>query len=401
MKAFATLLITVLMLSCAKSRPGTAAPRGQSRNPASVNLLSKAKWTVSEEKATPFINANDIYQDGSSPMYRDKNGTLWAMSGHTHLGHIGMFKGSCLDDLKEAYPIKTNFKTGAAGEAFDGVRYPEGVMSRGSIWPFGLYICPVTNRFFCFFHNETGWNGKGTGYTIYGLKDGEPDFRHIGLMHSDDSGRTWDFDRWVLTAEQVGYSELYHPDGIERGGQPAGEICCGAGDFSIFIEPEGDYIYLFYNLLYYDSFKKDWSDCSAYVARTRKRTDGCMGDMVKYFNGSFCEPGNLGKASQVVENVWHPQVLYSKSLDAYILAGVVFDVKNNRRRTLEMRTSRDLIHWSEPFEPAGNGDEFHRHYFSVVSTAASGPHNVVENHFSVLGCDNGTDVKRHDVTFER
>jgi len=110
MKAFAALLLMVLLISYEKSRPDSATPGGQILDQDSVNLLAKAKWTVSEEKATPFINANGIYQDGSSPMYRDKDGTLWAMSGHTHLGHIVMFKGSRLDDLKEAYPIKTILK---------------------------------------------------------------------------------------------------------------------------------------------------------------------------------------------------------------------------------------------------------------------------------------------------
>lgn len=63
--------------------------------------------------------------------------------------------------------------TGAAGKAFWNVLYPEGILPRGSIWPFGLYICPVTGRFFCFFHNETGWNCKGTGYVAEGPGDGE------------------------------------------------------------------------------------------------------------------------------------------------------------------------------------------------------------------------------------
>ena len=72
------------------------------------------------------------------------------------------------DDMKKLYEINTNFCVGHADYAFSGIRYPEGNKPVGSIWPFGLYICPNTHRFFCFFHNETGWNGKGTGYDAYG-----------------------------------------------------------------------------------------------------------------------------------------------------------------------------------------------------------------------------------------
>ena len=69
----------------------------------------------------------------------------------------------------------------------------------------------------------------------------------------------------------------------------------GAGDFSLFVEPDGEYMYLFYNLARVDSKSGVWQNLDAYVARTRKRKDGVMGDFVKYCNGEFCEPGNLGK----------------------------------------------------------------------------------------------------------
>ena len=154
--------------------------------------------TIGERLRSPFLNENNIYQDGTTPMYRDIDGTLWAMSGHSHMGHIGMFSGKNLDDLTERWPISTNFCVGHAEYAFSGIRYPEGILPRGSIWPFGLYICPNTHRFFCWFHNETGWNGKGTAY-------------------------------------------------------------------------------------------------DAYVARCRKREDGVMGDFVKYYDGAFCEAGNLAE----------------------------------------------------------------------------------------------------------
>ena len=101
------------------------------------NLLKSKKLIVGERKTTPFVNSKDIYQDGTVPFCRDKNGKLWAISGHSHMGHIGMFSGKNLDDLKEEYPISLKFCVGHADYAFDKIAYPEGVKARGSIWPFG------------------------------------------------------------------------------------------------------------------------------------------------------------------------------------------------------------------------------------------------------------------------
>ena len=115
-----------------------------------TNLLKNYEIRIGEPYKTVFDTERGIYQDGTTPVFRDKDGKLWAMSGHTHVGHIAVFCGSRMSNLKELYPIRTNFSTGKAGEAFDCVRYPEGVLPRGSIWPMGLYICPVTHRFFCF-----------------------------------------------------------------------------------------------------------------------------------------------------------------------------------------------------------------------------------------------------------
>ena len=211
---------------------------------AAMSFFDEYEIIVGESKKTAFVNEIGIYQDGTTPMYRDKDGKLWAMSGHSHMGHIGMFCGTELSDMKECYPIKTMFSVGKAGEAFDGIRYPEGILPRGSIWPFGLYICPNTHRFFCFFHNEGGWNGKGTGYDAWGLCEKpavDSDFRHVGLMHSDDEGKHWVFDRWVLTGEKVCFTEAFNPEGDGKLGQPMGAISFGSGDFSIYVEPDGEY----------------------------------------------------------------------------------------------------------------------------------------------------------------
>jgi hypothetical protein len=206
---------------------------------------------IGEATESPFMNKVGVYQDGTTPMYRDTDGTLWAMSGHSHKGHIAMFAGTCLDDMEKKYQIQLNFCVGHAEHAFSNVRYPEGVMSRGSIWPFGLYICPNTHRFFCWFHNESGWNGKGTAYDAYGpceTPKWDSDFRHIGLMHSDDEGKNWTFDRWVMTGEGACFTSRYNPGAGNALGQQGDLVNFGSGDFCMFIEPDGDYIYLLYDM---------------------------------------------------------------------------------------------------------------------------------------------------------
>ena len=115
------------------------------------DFLKSHGLSVGDPDSTPFVNAIDIYQDGTTPLFRDVDGRLWGMSGHSHMGHIGMFCGSSLQDMQEVYPIHTNFCVGHADYAFSGIRYPEGVKPRGSLWPFGLYICPNTHRFFLLF----------------------------------------------------------------------------------------------------------------------------------------------------------------------------------------------------------------------------------------------------------
>ena len=363
-------------------------------NPFSIRILSKEQ--------TPFRNEIGVYQDGTVPMCRDKKGRLWAMSGHSHMGHIGMFCGTCLDDMKEVYPIETAFRVGKKGEAFCGIPYPEGILPRGSIWPFGLYICPNTNRFFCFFHNETGWNGGGTGYVVNGYGDGEPDFRHIGLMHSDDEGRTWLFDRWVLTAEKVCFCESFNPDGVNVLGQKRGIVCLGAGDFTLFDNPKDDYLYLFYNLVDVDSETDRWLACNVYVARTRKRTDGVMGDFVKYCDGAFCEAGNLGRETPVVLGAWHPRVMYWQPQDCYVMSGTaVNESKTLLDDTLQMRVGRDLVHWSEPQAVFYEGKRFGNHYHALISDRKEDlPQVLGSNEFSFLTGHNGTDVDRYHARFE-
>lgn len=372
---------------------------------------------IGEGTDSPFMNKCGVYQDGTTPMYRDTDGKLWAMSGHSHMGHIAMFSGTCLDDMQYAWEIQTNFRIGHADAAFAGIRYPDGTRPRGSIWPFGLYICPNTHRFFCWFHNETGWNGQGSAYDAFGPCEKpflDSDFRHVGLMHSDDEGHTWEFDRWVLSAEEVGFTERYSPDDRHVIGQKGDVIRFGSGDFCMYIEPDGDYIYLFYNIITMDISKKTigeaWQRCDAYVARCRKRNDGAMGDFVKYYNGAFCEAGNLGKESAVLEDAWHPRVVYSKPENMFIMTSkpIVAAFRNEisgidkKGRVMQISTSTDLLNWSKPELVFQNDAPWGNHYNAIVpNDNVSQPNILTENTFSILNNHNGTDVMRFPVELKR
>ncbi len=68
------------------------------------NILKNYEFQIGEPTLTGMNNKVGIYQDGTTPTYRDKDGKLWAMSGHTHKGHISMLCGTCVDDLQEMYP---------------------------------------------------------------------------------------------------------------------------------------------------------------------------------------------------------------------------------------------------------------------------------------------------------
>ena len=362
---------------------------------------------IGEQSVTAIQQKIDIYQDGTTPLYRDVDGKLWAISGHSHCGHVGMFCGTSLDDLKHVYPIRQNFCVGHADYAFNGVRYPDGVKSRGSIWPFGLYICPKTHRFFAFFHNETGWSCRGTEYDAFGPCETpkyDSDFRHIGMMHSDDEGRTWTFDRWVVSGEQVCFTDQYNPEaGNKVVGQKSGIISLGSGDFSLYVDHEEGYLYLFYNMVRVDMDMGGWDGCDVYVARSRIRDDGVVPDFIKFYNGSFCEPGNFGKETPIARNSWHPRVVYSKPLKKFILTSVrVVPGRKGFRKLvdniMQLQTGDSLTEFSAPIVLTKDGQEWGNHYMALVSDDITSPPNILtSNECSLLSNHNGTDVLRYKV----
>jgi hypothetical protein len=66
-------------------------------------FFEKYTIAIGEREDSPFAHKNNNYQDGTTPMYRDVDGKLWAMSGHSHVGAINVFCGTCLDDMQKLY----------------------------------------------------------------------------------------------------------------------------------------------------------------------------------------------------------------------------------------------------------------------------------------------------------
>ena len=371
-------------------------------------FLNTYTVSVGEAQETCFKRAEGVRQDGTVAMCRDTDGKLWAIAGHSNSGHIGMFSGTCIDDLRERYAIDFNFGDGHAGFAFSGIRYPEGIRPRGCVWPFGLYICPGTHRFFCFFHNETAWKGRGSGYDAYGYCDKpafDSDFRHVGLMHSDDEGRSWTFDRWVLTAETVCFTEAFNPEGDGGKGQPMGDISFGSGDFSIFVHPSDGYIYLYYNIIKASTELRRWTSCDIYVARTRQRSDGVMGDFVKFYDGAFSEAGNLGKETPVALGGWHPRMVYLQKYKKYLLSASLIRPKPNGGMVnpiMKVWESDDMLHWSEPITLTRDGGDFGAHYCGMYASDTVAQPNVISgDELVILTNGNGTDVTKQTGTIKR
>lgn len=374
-----------------------------------MNLFDNYSVTIKKPQKTVFSNENDIFQDGTTAVYRAADGKLWAMSGHTHLGHIAMFCGTCMSDLKELYPIKTAFKTGNAGIAFDCVKYPDGVLPRGSIWPMGLFVHPITGRFYCFFHNETGWGASGTAYDSFGLCEKplyDSDFRHIGLMYSDDEGKNWFFDRWVLTGNKICFTEVYNPGCTNTIGQKGDIINLGSGDFSTYVDRENGYIYILYNMLEVNIKSGVFCSCNVYCARAEILDNGLIGGFVKFYNGSFCSSGDMGRESAVLKNVWHARAVYLKDEGFYLMSGVKFvpgkrDVSEAFTDTAVFYTSPDGRDWSEPRELEFEGKPFGNHYVSVLSDDKTLPENILSGKKLFYLNHNGTDVLSYEFNLEK
>lgn len=374
-----------------------ASGRTVGQQPAAERPQQKGlEWRVSTSQPSQFTNANGVWQDGLLGLSRDGHGNLWALVGHTGIGELSVWEGSTVDDLQRKYFVKFSFEIGEAGKAFGGSTYPDGPRARGWIWPSGFWVDPADGKFYAYFHNETGWGAGATGYTAFARDEGEPDFRHIGVMESSDQGRTWDFKGWIITSQQPSWTNLYTPDGMGDG-QRSNLILLGAGDHSLFVNSQDGYMYIYYGQIAYDLNAKSERGDYVYVARAKTESKGLPGAWKKYFAGSFSEPGNMGKETAILEGGAVPNVAFDTYLHKYLLATYNRLSWYAGKGACQISFSDDLIHWTEPTALALDRKDLSQPYFTMSNMEASGPTNVLGRVFRLFAGNNGTDVEKVSV----
>lgn len=359
-------------------------------------------WMVSMVAATPFINANGVYQDSILAFRRDSEDILWVLLGHTNLGGVTLWKGNSVDDMELVSEVMYHFKLGPAGEAFNGTRYPSGPLSRGQLWPMGLWIDKTTGTFYCYIHNETGWGAGDTSYTVHEQQIGEPDFRHIGVMSSRDKGLSWDFEGWIISDEAPCWSEKYRPDGITDGGQKLDNICLGAGDFSLFGNERDGYLYIIYTM-HCNSYVEGVAhkrENGVYIARAPIGSNGLPGSWMKYYNGAFCEPGLLGKATPIFQEGVIPCVTYNTYLQKYIMTTFNGELWKSGKGALILALSDDLINWTDAAPVVTVRSDLSNPYFTMLNTSESGDLYITGKTFRMFMESNGTDVQKFDITIK-
>ena len=354
-------------------------------------MIQLYKYIISEVCDTNFTNRAGVHQDGVLAHARDAHGQFWAVLGHSNLGGISVWKGNSIDDLKKEYMAEYNFLLGKAGDAFDGIPYPDGPKSRGQIWPCGLWISPDSDKFYCFIHNETGWGAQETSYTVFGKQEGEPDYRHIGMMTSDDYGKHWDFQGWILTSNSPCWSDLYSAD-MEIPGQGTEEICLGCGDFSICEDLFHQYVYLFYTQHIVSPNNLTEIRDNIFMAR-------CLIDQLddttkwkKYDGYDFNEEGNCGKDTIIVSGGAVPCVCWSEQLKTYIMTTYHRESWRKGTCTCQLSFSKDLITWSKPKLISLERPDLSNPYFTIVCNENG------EASFSIYMESNGTDIKSFTLT---
>ncbi len=149
----------------------------------------------------------------------------------------------------------------------------------------------------------------------------------VGLARSSDGGVTWKRQGAIISSSDPKPQTAPVAAGVSL---PGGII-------------SGDYAYVFYTYLPSTYSYEDAIE----VARSPLSGDGAPGTWMKYYNGSFSQPGLGGLGSSLIPSgtcmhVGQPWPGYSTYLKKYVL---VFLCNQN---SWAISTSSDLVNWTQP-----------------------------------------------------
>lgn len=195
---------------------------------------------------------------------------------------------------------------------------------------------------------EAVWRDPGSS-ELYGWYHQEPDDLECltaplaGAAVSLDNGTTWTDLGAVL---ESGYPiDCAYDNGYFVGGH---------GDFDVVLDSEGLYFYFLYS-----NYSGPVAEQGISVARSAMADRGRPGTVMKYFDGSWSEPGVGGRANVLfptpsgwegpqVEAFWGPSVHWNQDLGVYIALLNHTHGENWEQEGVYLSFSEDLLQWTEP-----------------------------------------------------
>jgi hypothetical protein len=288
------LVSTLLFFTCSTSELPYVEPVGGGGSQSEV--AEDYYWEVGPPQSHPFthfdVNAGIAFYEGK--IYKiGGNGTAW---NRANPQQWELWVGDDIDNMtKQPAPVfNENFPNYITQPCGAGSDY---WCKWQFYWPMGLYI-----------------DDDGVFYTIayteYDFKNEwrtEAKERRLGLAKSFDKGKTWSYFGDIITQNK-------------QDPPPGNRTYNGAGDISLFIADDG-YAYIYYKTGYYNnsSLVRDVQHIS--VARSPLSAKFEPGSWVKFYNGSFKEPGINGREDYLFTHTDMVCITYNTYIKKFILFG--------------------------------------------------------------------------------
>jgi hypothetical protein len=186
-----------------------------------------------------------------------------------------------------------------------------------------------------------------------------------------------------------------------KDGQESNIVFLGAGDSSLFVNPQDGYMYIFYTQMSWNMKTETVLMDYIHVARASVDSKGVPGTWKKYFEGSFSEPGNMGRESAVLENGAEPCVAYDIYLKKYLMTTYRRSYIDAKKGACQVSVSSDLVHWAKPEPLALDRHDLSMPYFTIFNANPLEPHNIIGQVFGMFAGSNGTDVRKVTLTIGR